>query len=414
VSAGLRSDDGTTPSAPGRHLPVNLLDAAVLDDPYPTYARLRRETPVAYLSDHDLWLLTRHADVLEALRQPDVFSSREGFAPTDARARTGLDYRVGAPGVRVLIATDPPEHGPFRRAVSGAFSPGAVRALRPEIARIAGECVTSLIAAAAEGPADFYKHVADPLPIMVLGELLGVPPSMRSDFRNWAHIVTADLDEDREASALGAGIEMFRFFRAGIKQRRGAPTDDVFSLLAQAGDAGLTEHEILAFCAFMLVAGIETTTNLLSNFLNVILERPGVQEALRADPSLLRPAVEEGLRFDSPVQALWRATTRDVPIGGTMLRKGSRVLVSFAAANRDPEKFANPDEFIPGRAPNEHVAFGHGPHFCLGAHLARAEVVTALEHLLDRTRWLHAEGPAHRTRSLVLRGFTQLSVRAEL
>jgi cytochrome P450 len=398
-----------------RHAVFDPLDPDLVHDPYPAYARLRQQAGPRYLESHDIWLVTRYADVLAVLRDPQVFSSDVGTtvgADTGAGRRLdrGIRYRIGAPGVRVLISSDPPEHQMFRKAVAEAFSARAIAALAPTIDAIARDLVDQLVEKAGDGTAEFFADVAEPLPVLVLAEMFGVPADMRSEFRRWSRNVTADLEGDDDGGGLGRGLEMFRYFRREIQARRRESRSDLLGLLAGADQAGLSDHEVLAFCAFLLVAGIETTTNLLTNLLDALMRHPEQQRRLRAERDLVPSAIEEGLRYDSPVQALWRGTTRSVAIDGVNVPGEARLLVVFGSANRDERRFAHADRFEVARRPNDHLAFGHGNHFCLGARLARREVSSLLTHLLDRTREVTPRGSSARLNSIVLRGFVRQDV----
>jgi hypothetical protein len=391
------------------------LDPAFLDDPYPTYAKLRAHDPVAYLPDHDVWAVTRYDDVVRVVRDPATFSSRVGMSP-DAADRpllrgTGVGYRIGAPGVRVLIATDPPEHRVFRQAVAAAFAPAAIDSLQDRIEALARDRIEVLLRRNDAGVADFVTDVAEPLPVLVLAELLGVPEGMHEEFRLWARMITADLDESGAPASVGRGMDMFRYFRQQLRQPASGSRRNLFHDIARAAASGISERELLAFCAFLLVAGAETTANLLTNLLAALLRFPDVAGRLRADLGSLEPAVTEALRYDTSVQALWRGTTRAVDVAGRRLPEGARLLVLFGSANRDERKFRDPDRFVVDRAPSDHVSFGAGPHYCLGSRLARAELVAVTGALLAATSSVEPAGQAQRTRSVVLRGFTSQPVR---
>lgn len=381
---------------------------ATVADPYPEYRWLREQAPVSYVPDHELWLVTRHRDVMEVLHNPHRFSSQLGMGAVHSlRAPRSVDYRIGAPGVRVLIATDPPEHTRLRRAVNAPFRRSAINARTPRIQQLARELVATLLANAEQGRADIYHDLAAPLPVLVLADLLGVPPQMRDDFRGWASVITDDLETTTPASsALGRGYDMFRYFHAEIRRRRTEPTDDLFSVVAATDAAGLSDHEVMAFCAFLLVAGIETTTNLFTNLIATLVDRPELQQRLWSEPALAEHVVEEALRFDTSVQGLWRATAADDELGGVALPAGARLLILFGSANRDEQVFSDPDTFDPERTPNPHLAFGSGHHRCLGATLAKVELVAALEALVHATGGLAPRGPFVRRKSLVLRGFS--------
>ncbi|MFI5485953.1 cytochrome P450 [Micromonospora echinaurantiaca] len=389
-------------------------DPAIADDPYPSYARLRRKAPVLHLPAADVWAVSRHADVAAVLRDPATFSSKVGMSPDFGGRKVipdaGVRYRIGAPDVRVLIATDPPEHQVFRRAVARAFSPSAVAALAPGVTRIARDRVRRLLAY--DGPVDFFAEVAEPVPALVLAEMLGVPAEMQHEFRQWSAVITADLSQAGSgADGIGRGMDMFRFF--GRRLRHGTPHDppDLFDAIAAGRRAGITDQEVLAFCAFLLVAGIETTTSLATNLLHTLIGQPELADRLRRHPELVPAAVEEGIRYDTSVQALWRGTTREVTLRGQRIPAGARVLVLFGSANRDETVFTDPDTFRLDRHPNDHLSFGGGVHYCLGARLARLELTAVFTELLAATRAIEAAGPGRRTGSLVLRGFTHQPVR---
>jgi len=386
----------------------NPSDPTLLADPYPTYARLRTDAPVAYLPENDMWVVSRHADVSRVLRETAVFSSKAGMSPDLGRAGGGVDYRIGAPNVRVLIATDPPEHQVFRAAVAGAFTPRAIGALTDRVTEIARTQVRRLLAH--NGDADFFSHVAEPVPVLVLAELLGVPRDQLGRFRDWSNTITADLDQTAGDAGIGRGMDMFRFFTAQLRGRRHTGRPTLFDGIARAREGGVSDRELLAFCAFLLVAGIETTTNLMTNLLAALWRFPHVERALRDDPALVPAAVEEGLRYDTSVQALWRGSTQPTRLGDVDLPAGARILVLFGSANRDERHFAEPDEFLLTRKTGDHLGFGHGPHFCLGARLARLEISAVLTELFAATKAIEPRGPGERTRSVLLRGFTSQPV----
>lgn len=393
-------------------------DPDTLADPYPAYARLRAEDPVSYLPAYGVWMVTRYADVVRVARDAVTFSSKLGMSPDFATPEggpsTGVNYRIGGPSIRVLIATDPPEHQIFRRAVAKAFAPSSVTALTARVAELARDRVRELVRRNETGQADFFADVAEPLPVLVLAELLGVPADMHDEFRGWSGVITADLDQSRGGGPdrVGRGMEMFRYFSRQLRRAGttgGRPT--LFDAIGSARDAGVSEQELLAFCAFLLVAGIETTTNLMTNLMAALLRFPDVAQQLREHPELVPGAVDEAIRYDTPVQALWRGTTGPVRLHDRLLPADARVLVVWGSANRDGARFPDPDRFRPDRSPNEHVGFGAGPHFCLGARLANVEVVAMLRELLAATTEIEAAGPGVRTHSLVLRGMTSQPVR---
>jgi cytochrome P450 len=230
---------------------------------------------------------------------------------------------------------------------------------------------------------------------------------MRDEFREWASVITDDLGTGSSSDTpLGRGYDMFRYFYTEIRRRRSQPNDDLLSVVAATDAAGLSDHEVMAFCAFLLVAGIETTTNLFTNIVDTVVTRPELQQRLWREPALADAVVEEALRFDTSVQGLWRAAVTDDELGGVALPAGARLLVLFGSANRDGAVFDDPDTFDPERSTNPHLAFGSGHHRCLGATLAKVELVAALEALVRATGGLVPRAPFVRRNSLVLRGFT--------
>jgi cytochrome P450 len=404
----------TRPPNGEQRLTAELLDPddpQLIEDPYPAYAGLRSHDPVAYLPAHDVWLICRHADALRVLRDPGTFSSKIGMSSqaADPPFGTGVGYRIGAPEVRVLIATDPPEHQVFRRAAAAAFTPSAIAQASVRVTAIAEACVQDVLSHRPAEAADLVSDLAGKLPVLVLAYLFGIPDDQQAAFRQWSAVITSDLGQHRPAQdRVGRGMEMFRYFSGQLRRAGDGPGPNLLHAIGQARGSGLSNREALAYCAFLLVAGIETTANLLSNMLAVLLHFPRLQQELRAHLDVLPVAVEEAIRYDTPVQALWRGTTESVELHGRRIPAGSRVLVLFGSANRDEYVFARAGEFVLDRTPNEHLGFGSGPHYCLGARLARLEVMAAIRSLLSATRWVEPAGPGVRVRSIVLRGFTNL------
>lgn len=390
-------------------------DPALVENPYPVYARLRREAPVLHVPDPDMWLVSRYADVVRVLRDPVTFSSAIGMSPdfaTGASAATGMAYRFGGPEVRVLVSMDPPDHLLFRRAVASLFGPSSIAAARERVIALAQGCVEDLLRHSESGLADFYAHVAAPLPVLVLADLFGVPAAMRHEFREWASIMTSDLGRSKEqADDVGRGMAMFRYFASELRKARHSPQRTLFSAVAAASGQGPTDRELLAFCAFLLAAGLETTTNLLTNLLSALFAFPDVHKRLRAEPALVDDAVEEILRYDTSIQGLWRGTTGPTELSGRHIPANARVMVLFGSANRDERQFTEPDRFLLGRKDNDHLGFSAGPHYCLGARLARLEVTAAMRALLDATDWIDPAGAPVRLDSAVLRGLIRQPVR---
>jgi len=381
-------------------------DHALHADPYPTYRVLRDEHP-AYWNDRlRFWALSRYDDVLAALRAPATFSSAGGIT-IDAR---GQEFKP------MMITMDPPQHTRLRNLVVKAFTPRRVAELEPRVRAIATEL---LDAVATRGTADLVDEFAWPLPATVISELLGVPPADRASFRAWSGDLvrgthTPDVGPARLGqAAMRAAMELYRYFGTLLEERRAAPRDDLTSALlaAEVDGRALTEDELLGFCFLLLIAGHETTANLLGNALLALGRDPGARAALVRDPALLPTAVDEFLRWDAPVQGLARTVTHDVELHGQRLRPGEKVLLLFGSANRDERHFADPDRLILDRRPNAHLAFGHGTHACLGALLAETEARVGLELLLARLpEYEVVEAGVERLHSGPIRGLARLPV----
>jgi len=399
----------------------DLFSPVVTADPHPAYRALRGLGPVRD-DANNVWLLARHADVLDALHQPTVFSSEGGFGeflagrigPSGGSERAGvLGFdRIG--GARLMIASDPPDHTALRRIVSRPFTKRRIAEWEEMAARLTATLVDQLVERIRdEGSADFTKELAVPLPVTLIAEILGVPPSMMADFRRWSDALVGTLAAEIDVAGVGADLaEMSAFFFSVAEQRRQDPEDDLISAIAAATPDGeqLSTMEVVLFCILLLVAGNETTTNLLGNLQHAFWDHPDQWRRLRDDPSLAAAAVEEGLRYCGPVQALFRRTTQDCVLGGVEIPVEANVGVLFAAANRDESVFEDPDRYVIGRPGGEHVAFGHGIHYCLGAQLARLETRVVLEALAERGIDLVSGGPSVRTANTVLQGYTSIPV----
>lgn len=404
----------------------NPVSPETIEDPYPFYRRLHDEAPVYHVEDLDLWVLTRYDDVQTALRDPTAFSSQSGmgllmgggppgrmrdFVRRQREGFAGLSYDELA-GLRMLIMSDPPDHTRLRRLVNKGFTPKMIGQLEGRIREIATRMVDEMIAAGARGEADFVAHLACPLPVIVIAEMLGIPAERREDFKRWSDSVVGALSGIDKLRAQSESLEMVMYFNEVIEERRAAPQHDLISMLVRNSEGGdsLNTMEIVMFCVLLLIAGNETTTNLLSNGALVMFERPELCQRLRENPALIPAAVEETLRYDSPVQSLFRATTRPVTIGGVTLPADAAVQVLFGAANRDPQHYSDPDTFSLERNPTDHLAFGWGIHLCLGAPLARLEARVATEVLLERTLRIRPRGTPKRINSFLLRGLESLPI----
>ena len=316
-----------------------------------------------------------------------------------------------------MLNSDPPKHTRLRTLVSKAFTPAAVERLAPIIQRIVDEAVD---AALARGGMEVMHDLAYPLPVTVIAHMLGVPPEDRDQFKKWSDDITAtagnimaNLTPEHYRQALQSTRELTAYFRKVVAERRSQPRADLLTAMAKAEEQGdrLSEAELFANAVLLLNAGHETTTNLIGNGIWALLRFPEQKRRLREDPSLANTAVEELLRFDSPVQFTSRLLKEDVTVSGKTLRAGQMVLLLLGAANRDPAQFADPDQLDVGRQDNKHVAFGMGPHFCLGAPLARLEGRIVLQTLLNRLPGLRLDGPEPEYRdNFNLRGLKALKV----
>jgi cytochrome P450 len=361
-------------------------------------------------------VLTRYADVAGVLQDARFSVNRQHalvFQRLGLLASLHADFRQAI--TRNLLMLDPPDHTRLRRLVNKAFTPRVVEQLRPRIQALVDELLEALHE---RRDVDLVRDLAYPLPVAVIAEMLGIPPQDHARFKRWSDDLVALLDplqaEGGLAPAERSYGELSAYFREIFAERRRIPRDDLVSALAAVEEQGesLSETDLLSLCMLLLAAGHETTTSLLGNAVLALLRHPDERRRLADDPSLMRTAVEEFLRYDSPIQATDRVATADCEIGGHAIRKGQLVGLILGAANRDPEQFDAPERFDVGREKNDHLAFGHGTHFCLGASLARAEAQITLAALLRRFPRFDGDAePAARKRSLVLRGPTVLPLR---
>jgi pimeloyl-[acyl-carrier protein] synthase len=390
----------------------NPMDAEFLANPYPTYHRLRTEDPVHH-SPLDFWVLTRYDDVVAVLRDPRFI--KEPLAAFVA-ARFGVAVPAGM-GLSMLDR-DPPDHTRLRSLVSKAFTPRVVEGLRPRIQRMVDDLITR---AERAGSMDLIEEFAYPIPVNVICEMLGVPIEDHERFKGWSLDIARGLDSvllppesDIPRRSGAARHALSDYFLGLIAERRAAPRGDLLSALIAAEEAGdkLSEAELVATCNLLLIAGHETTVNLIGNGTLALLRHPEELRRLRDNPGLIASAVEELLRYDGPVQRTARIASTDVTIGDRSIPKGAMVMPFIGAADRDPAGFPEPDRLDLARADNRHIAFGLGIHFCLGAPLARVEGQIAIGTLVRRLPKLALEvaQPEYR-QSLTLRGLKALPVR---
>ena len=355
-------------------------DPAFRADPYPALRRLREldpvnETPVG------IWRLTRWADVNRLLHDvPAGVRTTEGDLP-------GVDESLSGQR-RFMLQQDPPAHTRLRRLVSGAFTPRAIAAMRPSIQRVVDECLDRV---ASRGRMDVIRDLGLPVPATIICEMMGVPVEDRDRFTVWTAKATHGLasqflSPEALAETEAAGMSLAGYFQDLIAARRGRLTDDVLSALIRAEEAGdrLDAFELVSQAIGLLIAGFETTIGLIGNGVRALLRHPAELAKLRARPDLVASAVEECLRWDGPIVLTGRVLHADVEFGGKTIPRNARVWGMLAAANRDPAAFPDPDRFDVERRPNEHLAFGGGAHYCLGAHLARLEGQIAIGALVAR------------------------------
>ncbi|WP_261305952.1 cytochrome P450 [Paenibacillus andongensis] len=343
--------------------------------PFSVFNQLRQTTPVRYDESRSCWDVFRYEDIYRILKDSATFSSRRGLAVKDRET---------------ILTMDPPRHAQLRGLVSKAFTPKVISDLASRISSITEEL---LDAVEIEGTIDIVSALAVPLPVIIIAELLGVPPEDRNLFKEWSDILVKGPDQNTDeafnqviAEKEKATDELNDYFAQIIEQRRMEPKEDLISLLLKAEVEGekLSDKEILGFSILLLAAGNETTTNLITNAVRRVTEDRTLQQQLRGNPELIPGFIEEVLRFYPPILAIGRVATKDVEIGDIMIKKGQQVVSWVASANRDEAKFADPDTFIVDRKPNAHLSFGFGIHFCLGAPLARLEGQIVIEMLLKR------------------------------
>jgi cytochrome P450 len=374
-------------------------------DPYPTYHALREADPVHRSPFMAMWILTRYEDVALVLRDPRFLADRTQW--------DGFQELEGVDPTRSLLSLDPPDHTRLRTLVSKAFTPRMVERLRPQARAIVDG---ALAAAAQRGGMELIEDLAYPLPVAVIAGMLGVPKEDWPRFRAWSQVLVAGLDPlsiqeaDRIAQFTVAQNAIYDYLGAVVAERRRRPADDLISALIaveERGDA-LNERELIVMLVLLLVAGHETTVNLIGNGMHALLRNPDQLALLRERPALLDVAVEELLRWDSPVQLTARVVGEDLDLGGRALRRGELVMTLLGAANRDPAQFPDPDRLDLARAPNQHFSFGRGIHFCLGAPLARLEGRVAIGELVRRFPDLRLAGEPERGETITLRGLRRL------
>jgi cytochrome P450 len=406
----------------------NPFDPATLQCPFPHYAAMRATDPVHEVGGLGFWLVTRHDLVLEVVRDPETYSNQFGQTsmplPDDVRQRMLEVIAEGYPRVPTMLTADPPAHTRYRRLVTKAFTPKVIASLEPTIRSIATRLIDSWID---DGAIEFVEQFAVPLPVEVIAKALNVPDERLADFKKWSDDSIAGIGTNLDVEgrlAAERGVNDFQhYFAAQLEERRQAPQDDLLTDLLNArvsgddpeiaDDRALDLPEMLSILQQLLVAGNETTTKMLTEMVRLLAEHPEEWRRVQEDPARVEKVVEETLRLSTPTQGMFRIATRDVTLGGVDIPAGGRIVVVYSSANRDEALFGDPDRFDPDRVNlKEHLAFGKGVHFCLGAALSRLEGRVALEELSRRldTITLPAANRFEYFPSFMLRGLTALEV----
>jgi cytochrome P450 len=431
MAARAQRIDMTAPSASS----LDFDPLATHADPYPIYRRLRDEAPVHHNAARGIWSVTRFDDVMQVLKTPEVFSSRAMFTMVIA----GGHERMPRPNLTILrflwnivfkvrlnpltfwtarnlIAEDGERHSTMRAIVNRGFTPRQIAAWEPRVRALVDECLAPLRRGE---PFDLVADLAVPVPVTTIAEMLGVPAEQHADFKRWSdHAISMMTGPDRERrmfdrASMDPVIEFLVAMRKLARARRAAPRDDLISLILaeQDGATALSDREVVQFILLLLVAGNETTTNLIGNLANALLEHPDQLRIVADDPGRIPDLVEEGLRYDSPVQVVFRTATQDTELRGVKIPKGGYIAVFLGSANRDERQFPDPDRLDVDRSASGFPGFGFGKHFCLGASLARLETRVAFEALVpELVRLERAEHAIARVDSFLVRGPKRLAL----
>ncbi|MCW2703671.1 MAG: Cytochrome [Blastococcus sp.] len=396
---------------------LDLTDPAVVADPYPSFARARAVAPVQWHEGSGLWLAFTHTESNAVLRDRRLGRIWKDKEPESRFESFNLIHR------NAILEMEPPHHTRLRRLISTAFARGHVERLRPWVEDLAGRLVDGLVErSAGSEPVDLLTGVAEQLPVAVIAELLGVPDVDRPLLRPWSNAIVKmyeyDRTRQREEDAERAADEFVAYLRDLAAERRKKPGEDLVSHLVTVrddsvtdqGGATLTEDELVTTCILLLNAGHEATVNVTGNGTLALLRNPDQLQRLREDRSLLPTAIEELMRFDSPLQLFERTATEDVEIGGVTVTEGQKIAALLGSANHDPAVFEAPETLDVGRSENPHISFGAGVHFCIGAPLARVELQATFGALLDRTSSLALGGEPVRRPEFVMRGLADLPV----
>ncbi|HYV50060.1 MAG TPA: cytochrome P450 [Myxococcaceae bacterium] len=385
-------------------------------DPFGYYARLRREAPVFQLmlfGRQRGWLVTRYDDVVAVLKHPSLGKDRFSNLTDAERAKLPWFFRYFQPLMQNMLERDPPDHTRLRGLVHKAFTPHLVERLRGRIQELTNQL---LDAAVKKGRMDLVADYALPLPVTIIADMLGIPDYDRAKFHKWSSKVISNTNTLEALIAIPAVIGFTRYIRKLVEKRRASPGDDLLTGLIQAEEAGdrLSQDELVSMVFLILVAGHETTVNLIANGMLALLQHPDQLERLRKEPALIGTAVEELLRFTCPVElATMRVAREDFELSGAKILRGDYVAAVIASANRDEQHFSDPDALDVGRDPNRHLGFGMGIHYCLGAPLARLEGAIAIQNAVQRLPNLRLTVPVEKLRwrtGFVIRGLRKLPV----
>ena len=389
--------------------------------PHAEWARLRGESPVHWCPRDEgepFWAITRHEEIVNVSRQPDRFLN-------GPRLLMSFDQELSReePPIRMLLNMDPPEHQSYRELISRRFTPRALRQITSQVDGIANEILDQVMDGGAEAETDFVAAVSAKLPIWVIAEMLGVPREDWELLFHWTNRTIGAADPEYceegktpEETMQAARLALFEYFNAMTEDRRKNPRDDLVSILSNAKVNGepLPTFELLSFYMLLVVAGNETTRNATSGGMLALIENPDEFEKVRGNPKLLKPLVEEILRWTSPVIHFCRTSVEDTEIRGQRIKAGDRMVLFYPSANRDADVFEAPDTFLADRSPNRHIAFGIGEHFCLGAHVARLELQVIFRHLIERLEHVELTGPIERLRSSVVGGIKHMPIHYRL
>jgi cytochrome P450 len=391
---------------------INLLSPEVAIDPFPYYAVLRRDAPVCLVEPGGFWAVSRYEDVARVVADPIAFSSR-GVAPALDPPWLGLEFNAGA---HSMVVQDPPDHTRLRSMVNRAFGPALLAATEPPLRALAERLADGLVS---EGEVDFVSTFATPFIASVIGSVLGLDPSRHVRFKRWSDILNSagpvSQGPEHDELVRSAYRELHSHCAEVLEARRRKPGSDLMSALLQVQTDGqaLNDRELHSFFHLLFIAGLETTIHLISKSVLRFTDHPDEVDRLRADPALIPRFLEEMLRYDPSVHHIFRQSTGDASLSGGTIPAGGFIVVMLASANRDEARFPQADVFDADRDTRGHMAFGHGPHTCLGLALARMEARVALETLLSRfRRFERRPGPPEWMHTIIVRGLARLPIRA--